>query len=75
MVIVRAAFDNYAFVVNWLERFPQYKGRPLYLTGESYAGTMLTYSQLAVQFWHNDKEGYMINFGVESEVWRRSDQE
>ena len=35
------AYDNLAFVVNWLERFPQYKGRPLYLTGESYAGTNL----------------------------------
>lgn len=34
----RTAHDNYAFVVNWLERFPQYKGRPFYLTGESYAG-------------------------------------
>lgn len=36
---MRAAHDNFAFVVNWLERFPQYKGRPFLITGESYAGT------------------------------------
>ena len=36
--LTRAAHDNYAFVVNWLDRFQQYKGRPFYLTGESYAG-------------------------------------
>ncbi|KAL5705816.1 hypothetical protein ACHQM5_024061 [Ranunculus cassubicifolius] len=30
--------DNYRFLINWLERFPEYKGRDLYLSGESYAG-------------------------------------
>ncbi|KVI00809.1 serine carboxypeptidase-like 40 [Cynara cardunculus var. scolymus] len=32
------AADNYVFLLNWLERFPEYKGRDLYLSGESYAG-------------------------------------
>lgn len=32
------ATDTYTFLVNWLERFPQYKTRDLYLTGESFAG-------------------------------------
>ncbi|KAH6832001.1 serine carboxypeptidase-like 40 [Perilla frutescens var. hirtella] len=32
------ANDAYAFLLNWLERFPQYKTRDLYITGESYAG-------------------------------------
>ncbi|KAL5713043.1 hypothetical protein ACHQM5_015158 [Ranunculus cassubicifolius] len=32
------AEDNYVFLVNWLERFPEYKGRDFYLSGESYAG-------------------------------------
>ncbi|GLT48401.1 hypothetical protein SLA2020_220310 [Shorea laevis] len=32
------AFDSYTFLVNWLERFPHYKSRDLYITGESYAG-------------------------------------
>ena len=33
-----AAEDAYAFLVNWLERFPQYKHRDFYVAGESYAG-------------------------------------
>ncbi|PON74314.1 Serine carboxypeptidase-like [Parasponia andersonii] len=32
------AADNYLFLVNWLERFPEYKGREFYISGESYAG-------------------------------------
>ncbi|XP_068658232.1 serine carboxypeptidase II-3-like [Aristolochia californica] len=34
----RTAEDAYIFLVNWLERFPEYKNRDLYLSGESYAG-------------------------------------
>ncbi|CAA0816583.1 Serine carboxypeptidase-like 40 [Striga hermonthica] len=32
------AIDNYVFLLNWLEKFPEYKYRDLYLAGESYAG-------------------------------------
>ncbi|CAD6218823.1 unnamed protein product [Miscanthus lutarioriparius] len=34
----RTANDAYLFLVNWLERFPEYKSRPFYISGESYAG-------------------------------------
>uniref|UniRef100_A0ACD5WRK7 Uncharacterized protein n=1 Tax=Avena sativa TaxID=4498 RepID=A0ACD5WRK7_AVESA len=34
----RTAEDSYAFLANWMERFPEYKGREFYITGESYAG-------------------------------------
>ena len=34
----RTAADSYTFLINWLERFPQYKTRNFYITGESYAG-------------------------------------
>ncbi|KAL1532191.1 Serine carboxypeptidase-like 27 [Salvia divinorum] len=34
----RTAEDAYVFLINWLERFPQYKHREFYITGESYAG-------------------------------------
>ena len=32
------AKDSLVFLTKWLERFPQYKEREFYLTGESYAG-------------------------------------
>ncbi|KAG6626623.1 hypothetical protein I3843_15G058300 [Carya illinoinensis] len=32
------AKDSYTFLLNWLERFPQYKNRDFFITGESYAG-------------------------------------
>ncbi|XP_057981095.1 serine carboxypeptidase-like 28 [Malania oleifera] len=34
----RTARDAYTFLIRWLERFPQYKYRPFYIAGESYAG-------------------------------------
>ncbi|XP_027155772.1 serine carboxypeptidase-like 27 [Coffea eugenioides] len=34
----RTAKDAYNFLKRWFERFPQYKNRPFYIAGESYAG-------------------------------------
>lgn len=34
----KTAEDNYIFLINWLERFPEYKTRSVYISGESYAG-------------------------------------
>ncbi|KAL5723254.1 Serine carboxypeptidase-like 25 [Ranunculus cassubicifolius] len=34
----RTAKDNLQFLIRWMERFPRYKHREIYLTGESYAG-------------------------------------
>jgi serine carboxypeptidase-like clade 2 len=34
----RTAADAYEFLRGWLERFPQYADRPLWLAGESYGG-------------------------------------
>lgn len=32
------AEDSYSFLENWFKRFPQYKDREFYISGESYAG-------------------------------------
>ncbi|GMH20353.1 hypothetical protein Nepgr_022194 [Nepenthes gracilis] len=34
----RTARDSLEFLIRWMDRFPRYKHRALYLTGESYAG-------------------------------------
>ncbi|MBA0821691.1 hypothetical protein Goarm_018532, partial [Gossypium armourianum] len=47
------AKDAYAFLVNWLERFPQYETRDFYITGESYAGHYVP--QLAYTIFLNNK--------------------
>ncbi|KAA8544412.1 hypothetical protein F0562_022424 [Nyssa sinensis] len=47
------ANDAYIFLVNWLERFPQYKSRDFYITGESYAGHYVP--QLAYNILLNNK--------------------
>ena len=50
----RTALDSYWFVINWLERFPEYKNRDFYISGESYAGHYVP--QLAhTIFQHNKK--------------------
>ncbi|KAF9622658.1 hypothetical protein IFM89_032579 [Coptis chinensis] len=47
------AEDAYAFLVNWLEKFPQYKTRDFFLTGESYSGHYVP--QLAYTILLNNK--------------------
>ncbi|CAL5370729.1 unnamed protein product [Camellia sinensis] len=34
----RTAEDSLQFLIRWMDRFPRYKSREVYLTGESYAG-------------------------------------
>ncbi|MFS7920576.1 putative carboxypeptidase D [Helianthus anomalus] len=50
---VQTAKDSYTFLINWLERFPEYKTRDFYITGESYAGHYVP--QLAQLVLQNNK--------------------
>jgi len=34
----KTAEDALQFLLNWMDKFPEYKGRGFYLAGESYAG-------------------------------------
>ncbi|KAK9096879.1 hypothetical protein Sjap_022376 [Stephania japonica] len=51
----RTAKDSYTFLVNWLERFPEYKNRPFFIAGESYAGHYVP--QLAQTILERNKSG------------------
>ncbi|KAJ7949226.1 Carboxypeptidase [Quillaja saponaria] len=54
------AAENYVFLVNWLERFPEYKNRDFYIAGESYAGHYVP--QLAhTILYHNKSNKTIIN--------------
>ena len=50
----KTASDNYVFLLNWLERFPEYKNRDFYISGESYAGHYVP--QLARTILHHNKK-------------------
>lgn len=55
-----SAQDSLEFVLQWLERFPRYKHRELYITGESYAGHYVP--QLAKEIInYNAKSKHPIN--------------
>ena len=47
------ATDAYNFLINWLERFPEYKSRDFFITGESYGGHYIP--QLANTILSNNK--------------------
>ncbi|PWZ28935.1 Serine carboxypeptidase-like 42 [Zea mays] len=58
---VRTAHDMYQFLLGWYAKFPEYRSRALFLTGESYAGHYIP--QLAdVLITHNEKsKGFKFN--------------
>ncbi|KVI11734.1 serine carboxypeptidase II-2-like [Cynara cardunculus var. scolymus] len=57
----RTAADSLEFVLNWLERFPEYKGRDFYITGESYAGHYVPQLSQAIVRYNKANAGSPIN--------------
>ncbi|KAL6594032.1 hypothetical protein ACP70R_048933 [Stipagrostis hirtigluma subsp. patula] len=47
------AADAYTFLINWIERFPEYKGHSFFIAGESYSGHYIP--QLANTILSNNK--------------------
>ncbi|CAI9098725.1 OLC1v1035419C1 [Oldenlandia corymbosa var. corymbosa] len=58
----RTAADSLTFVVKWFERFPQYKGRELYIVGESYGGHYVPQLSQAIVHYNSAKNETIINF-------------
>lgn len=48
LLSVSTARDNLIFLQRWFEKFPQYRNRDLYITGESYAGGQCSSLQLSL---------------------------
>ncbi|KAM3310233.1 hypothetical protein ACQJBY_031114 [Aegilops geniculata] len=55
------AQDTYAFLVNWLDRFPEYKARALYIAGESYAGHYVPQLAATILAHNNNNTGVILN--------------
>ncbi|KAL5995231.1 hypothetical protein ACLOJK_025289 [Asimina triloba] len=74
----KTAEDAYVFLVNWLEKFPEYKTRDFYITGESYAGhyvpqlahTILRHNQLPNSSYINLK-GIMFLLAAVKQLYGR----
>ncbi|KAJ0010922.1 hypothetical protein Pint_34455 [Pistacia integerrima] len=56
------AEDSYTFLVNWFERFPEYKAREFFIAGESYAGHYVPQlAQKILQFNKITNQTFIIN--------------
>ncbi|XP_076885505.1 serine carboxypeptidase II-2-like isoform X2 [Bidens hawaiensis] len=57
----RTAADSLQFLLKWLERFPQFKGRDFYIAGESYAGHYVPQLSQAIVIYNKANAGSPIN--------------
>ena len=63
---VDSAKDNYATVLGWFEKFPEYKNNKFFIAGESYAGIYVPYLAQQIVAGENDikLEGILVGNGV-----------
>ncbi|MQL71977.1 hypothetical protein Taro_004290, partial [Colocasia esculenta] len=57
----RTAEDAYVFLVNWFERFPEYRTRDFYISGESYAGHYVPQLAHAIHHYNQLPNANFIN--------------
>jgi serine carboxypeptidase-like clade 2 len=57
----RTADDAFVFMINWIERFPEYKGRAFYISGESYAGHYVPQLATAILSHNINSKSNIIN--------------
>jgi serine carboxypeptidase-like clade 2 len=57
----RTADDAFVFLTNWIERFPEYKGRAFYISGESYAGHYVPQLATAILSYNMNSKSNIIN--------------
>ncbi|KAK7304136.1 hypothetical protein RJT34_15209 [Clitoria ternatea] len=57
----RTAEDNLVFLLKWFERFPQYKGRDFFISGESYAGHYVPQLSQVIVKYNSAIKGNAIN--------------
>jgi serine carboxypeptidase-like clade 2 len=57
----RTAEDTFVFLLNWLERFPEYKGRDFYIAGESYSGHYVPQLATVIEFMNELHGSTLIN--------------
>lgn len=64
------ARDSLQFLIRWLDRFPRYKHREVYLTGESYAGHYVPQLAKEIMIYSKHSEhpinlkGFMVLFSI-----------
>ncbi|KAK9741555.1 hypothetical protein RND81_03G113100 [Saponaria officinalis] len=58
----KTARDAYVFLKRWLTRFPEYKHRPFYIAGESYAGHYIPELSLLITRLNKGINNPIINF-------------
>lgn len=55
------AMDMHFFMMNWYEKFPEYKSRDLFLAGESYAGHYIPQLAIALLDHNEHSKGFKLN--------------